>query len=313
MLDFEALNSLLDDDRSYMNVSKEMFLNALKNEIDKEEGLVAYDTVVVGICNSCNKGCAAYKFKADNQLSLNLFFEEEDGDITDIYLCHDLKVGEAESDEFDIYFYFHEEDKVDFTYPVEYLIKLQKIEKAIADFNGLAAKGLVDVEEVVYWYDKQKALAKSLDLDIPFSAYRYKGYLKIASLYAKVSQLAHNYKNINLAKEAMSKYKKIDKKDERNIVKWLLEYEDNYFFPLKKTDNWEKTGIIILETEINLAVDYSGYFDTLDFDAVFDAHYYTITNKYKPIGFKPAEDEKGGIEYNLKTFLKLHNKYKDLF
>lgn len=69
-LDFDKLNILLDDNKSYMGVSKSKFLNALQKEAQHYEGLEKFDSVEIGICNSCNKGCKAYKFKAKDQPSI---------------------------------------------------------------------------------------------------------------------------------------------------------------------------------------------------------------------------------------------------
>lgn len=54
-LDFEALQVLLDDNRSYMDVSKDLFLSTLKEKLDKYEDLKTYENVVEGICTHCIK------------------------------------------------------------------------------------------------------------------------------------------------------------------------------------------------------------------------------------------------------------------
>lgn len=105
-LDFEALQSLLDDNRSYIDVYKDLFLSTLKQKIDEYEDLKSYENVVVGTCNHCNKGCKAYKFKAENLQSLPLYFEEKDGNVTDIYLCNAFKEDKPVKDDWNIYFSF---------------------------------------------------------------------------------------------------------------------------------------------------------------------------------------------------------------
>ena len=312
MLDFKLLNKLLYDDKSYMDVSKKSFLNALQKEIKRQEGLKSYETVEEGICNSCNKGCKAYKFKAENQPSLNLFFEEKDNTVSDIYLCNDLKVDSSNEDDWDIYFKFYEEEKVNFSPSINYSINLQRIEKAIDEFKKLEILGLVPIQEVVYWFEKMNDLAKELKLNDPFITKRYKEYKSIDSLYNEVSNLVHNYTKIDLAKTALKKYNEIDNNDEKSIVKWLLENENNYFFSLKKTDQWENTGILILETEPNLVVDCSDFLEPFLYDDIYYNHHKEIMTKYEPT--KEHYDQNGGsVNCSLETFLKLHNKYLDLF
>ena len=163
-LDFEALQNLLDDNRSYMNVSKYLFLSTLKQKIDKYDELKSYENVVEGTCNHCNKGCKAYKFKAANLPSLPLYLEEKDGKITDIYLCNAFKEDNPDEHDWDIYFSFYEEEKVDFKPSLEHLIVLQRVEKAVEEFNKLETLGLIPIQDVIHWHDKMKNLAKDLRL-----------------------------------------------------------------------------------------------------------------------------------------------------
>lgn len=311
-LDFEKLYTLLDEEKSYMDVSKSTFLNSLKMQIQKHKELKTYDKVSEGICNSCNKGCTAYKFEAKDQPSLNLYFEENNNIVSDIYLCHDLKVDFPNENDWDIYFNFYEEEKVNFIPSINYTINLQKIEKAFEEFNALQVIGLVSIQEVVHWYERQKYLSEELNLNDPFKIKRYKAHKKIDSLYSKVSNVVHNYTKNNLAISALSKFNEIEPQDEKNIVKWLLENENQYFFSLKKTDNWKKTGIIILETKPTLIIDCSDYLDSFMFDEIYSNLHNEIMKKYKP-SKKHYEKNGGSVHYSLETFLKLHNKYLDLF
>lgn len=311
-LDFKSLDNLLDDNKSYMDVSKKSFLNALQKEIKQQEGLKAYDIVEEGICNSCNKGCKAYKFKTENRPSLKLFFEENNNNVSDIYLCHDLKVDDSNEDDWDINFKFYEEEKVNFSPSISYSINLQRIEKAIEEFKKLEIIGLVPIQEVVYWFKKMNNLANELGLNDPFTIKRYKEYKTIDSLYSEVSNLVHNYKKNDLAQTVLKKYNEIDNNDEKRIVKWLLENENNYFFSLKKTDKWKKTGILILETEPNLVIDCSDYLESFLYDDIYYSHHNEIMTKYKPTK-EHYEQNGGSVNCSLETFLKLHNKYLDLF
>ncbi len=274
-LDFELLEKLLDDNRAYMDVPKALFLSRLKQEIE-ERGVKSYEQVINGVCDNCNKGCVAYKFKAENLPSLNLFLEEQDGIVTDIYLCNALKVDNPDKDESEIRFYFYEEEKVDFNPSLEYLMDVQKVDQAIADFNKLAAKGLVTVEELVHWQNKLKPLAEKLYLGLPFIDAGYKAFVHIDSIYSEVSSLVNNYNKNPRAKEALTELKRIKDNDLKSLFKWLNKYEDDYVYSLKKTDNWEKTGFLILETEPNILVDCSECLDVY----LFESEYEKVDKKY---------------------------------
>lgn len=308
-LDFEALQNLLDDNRSYMDVSKDLFLSTLKQKTDEYDDLKSYENVIEGTCNLCNKGCKAYKFKAKKLPSLSLYFEEKDGKVTDIYLCRDLKENKPDENDWNISFSFYEEDKLAFKPSIEYLITLQKIEKAVEEFNNLEKVEIIPIEEVVHWYNKYRLLVK--ELNDPFIFKKYKAYNHINSIYSEVSYLVHNFKNNDLAKNVLNAYHKINLENERSIVKWLLENDDNYFFNLKKTDNWKKTGFIILETNPNLLVDCSGYLDGFFLSEIYSKHLGEIMEKYQPTN-EHFEQNGGSVEFSLKSYLKLHNKYLDL-
>ena len=310
-LDFEKLQNLLNDNRSYMDVSKYLFLSTLKQKIDEYENLKSYENVVEGTCNHCNKGCKVYRFKAENLPSLTLYFEEKDRKVTDIYLCNAFKEDSVDKDDWNIYFSFYEEEKVDFNPSIEHLIILQRVEKAVEEFNNLEKIGLVPIEEVVHWYNKCKLLAKELELNNPFIRIKYKAYEHINSLYSEVSNLVHNFKKNDLAKNALDTYHKINSRNEKSIVKWLLENRSNLFYTLKKTEHWKETGFLILETDPNLLVDCSNYLDCFLLNDVYWKHFDEIMEKYQPTN-QHIEQNGGSVEYSLESYLKLHNKYLDL-
>ena len=109
----------------------------------------------------------------------------------------------------------------------------------------------------------------------------------------------------------MDIYHKIKTENEKSLVQWLLENENNYFFDLKKTDNWEKTGFLILETNPNLLVDCNGYLDGFFLSEIYHNHLEVIMGKYQPTN-EHFEQNGGSVECSLKSYLKLHNKYLDL-
>jgi hypothetical protein len=310
-LDYEKLNDLLDDKRSYMGVSKDLFLATLKDNLDGYRDLKSYETVVEGICNHCNIGCKAYKFKAKDFPSLPLFFEENDGTVTDIYLCNAFS-GEL-SDAYDqvISFSFYEEEKIAFEPTLTYSINLQKIERAVEEFKNLQSMGIAPVEEMVNWYNKFKYLSDELGLNSPFTSIKYKAYLYINSLFAKVSELAYNFNKNDLAKKVLEAYHAIDLEDEKSLVRWLMQNRKNYFFSLEKTDNWRNTGFLIVKTNPSLVVDCSGYLDGVILDEIYHKHLEEMMEKYKA---SEADFQKNGgyLEYSLESRLRIHNKYLDL-
>ncbi|KXK37313.1 MAG: hypothetical protein J5I52_05195 [Saprospiraceae bacterium] len=311
-LDFEALQNLLDDNRSYMRVSKDLFLSRLKQKVDVYEDLKSYDVVVEGICNHCYKGCKAYKFKAKNLPSLPLFFEEEDGKVTDICICNDLIEDNPDEDDWRIMLKFCEDEKVDFKPSLEYNMILQLIDEAVEAFYALNKKGVATIEGVVDWYNQNQNLASAIGLDLQvFFGLQYKAYEHIASIYSKVSDLVSNFERNDVAKNALEAYHKISADDEKSLVKWLLDNADNHFYELQKTDYWERTGLLILETNPNLLVDCSGYLEGFLLREIYTKHFDEMMEKYQPT-MEHYMQHGGWIDTSLKNYLKVHNKYLDL-
>jgi len=310
-LDFDALQNILDDNRSYMNVSKDLFLLTLKQHLDEYAELKSFEKVIEGICNYCNKGCKAYKFKSENSPSLSLYFEEKDGKVTDIYLCHSLKDDTAVEGERTIDFSFYEEESVNFIPTDDYLWKVHTINKAVEQFNNMPSIGIVPVEHLVHWYDEYNNLANEIQINNPFNVIRYKAYTRINALYQKVSDLVYNYKNVDLARRALDMYRDIDFGNEKNVVQWLLENDFYKFYLPKESYNWEKTGIIILDTNPQLRVDCRICLDSFFLSKNYSTLLYGIMEKYKPTE-EHYKNNGGAIEYSLETYLTLLNKYPDL-
>ena len=314
-LDFETLEVLLDDEKPYMDVPKKTFLEALKSGVRSSKGLLSYETIEEGICNSCHKGCKAYRLAAKNQPSLDLFFEGTDENVTDIYLCNDIKFDgyENEEDHPRIYFDFYEEEKVTFSPSLEYLLNTQDIDQAIEEYCGLEEKGLVSIEDILYWFNQYKHIENQInERDDSFERKKYKPYVAIEILFLQVSEVINNYKKNNLAKRLLKSYYELDVNNEKSIIKWLLENRRNYFYPLKQTPNWKNTGILILDTEPNLVVDCSDFLDSFLYYDIFDHHYSEMMTKYKPTK-EHFEQHPNGIDLSLEAFIKLHKAHLDLF
>lgn len=315
-LDFEALRNLLDDNRSYMDVSKELFLSRLEQELKSEikDGLKEYENVVEGVCGTCNKGCKAYSFTKQNYASLNLFFEEKHDTITDIYLCGNLKTENPEEEIMSIYFSFYEEEKVDFKADFRYLNNLQKIQKATEEFNLMVMDSIPQIEELVYWHNKYKLIARELDLGDPFISKEYKAYQNIDRIYFKIHSLVGFYDKKRYSQEALKEYRNIDANQEKEVVYWLLTHKNSGLYNTStKTRNWKKTGFIGLniDPQSRIVVDCSKCLDAFLFADLYDTLEKELMEKYKPTEEHFIQNG-GSVTYSLENYLRLHEKYLDL-
>lgn len=91
-MNITLLDVVLDDDRAYMDVSKELFLKKLNNEFEdlKGNGINKFEIIKKGTCASCYKGCGGYTFLTKNNDFLDLLFIENNNEIEDLFLCSEF-------------------------------------------------------------------------------------------------------------------------------------------------------------------------------------------------------------------------------
>lgn len=319
-LDFDKLYQLLDDNTSYMDVPKSTFINEFQSEVERIKNFVdfrdfnCFDRVVEGVCDTCNMSSTAYRFIRDKRhcLVFDLCFEEEKGEIKNIYICEDMVAEEPNEHYVILYFSFFKDECINFKPTLEHLILIQRNDKLIEEFQKLTDYGLIPIQEVLYWHKKVTSVKKDLGFYRIFKQDRYKIFEDLRILYRSVSEIKENYDNNHIAEKALLEYKNLDENDEKSIVKWLLPYEEEQFYSLKKTNNWKETGILILESEPNLVLDCSGCIESFIFEDLFSNRYYDLLIKYEPTK-EHYEQNGGSVPLNLETHLKLHNKYLDLF
>lgn len=303
-IDFTALEKLLDDDKSYMDVPKQLFIERLQFSIKEQSclGFSGYDNIVKGKCGVCNKGCDAYSFQSEGNPSLNLFFETESEHIEDIYLCCDF-VHDIEADHC-IKFFFYKEETARFIPGENYLIDKQKTERAVAEFKKLTAHNFVDIEDLVYWDEKYKDLTDIFGWNDLYHPYKYLN--EFDDICRDLRDFVEFYNTGKTAKEAMTEYKKLS--NEKDLVAWLFKHQSNKCFnEFKGLGNWKKTGFIKFGPNSDIVVDCSVCLDAFKLPKVYDKEYYRILRKY---AIKGVDDN--GILYNLKIYLKLRKKYLDI-
>lgn len=95
-LDVDMVNELLDEDKTYAELKKSVFISKLGIALDKfieagDESLIQYP----GKCGSeecINSGCPGYTFLGNRSgLYLDLIVIEEEGRVIDIYDCTHLE------------------------------------------------------------------------------------------------------------------------------------------------------------------------------------------------------------------------------
>jgi len=90
-LDIEMLSAYLEDDKTYQDWPKYLFLNKLSKAFDAFEK--AGDKVLSvhkGVCGGCTKGCGGVTFLGKQGDYMDIIFVVENQEIKDIYECSNL-------------------------------------------------------------------------------------------------------------------------------------------------------------------------------------------------------------------------------
>ncbi len=229
-MDIGMLDLLLNEESTYQDARKEVFLNKLNKVFfnlkkDKDTSLVAR----IGVCKSTecpNTGCSGYAFVGNNSANyLSLVFKEEEDDYSDIFNCNVFNADsydlEKEGEWRHRPLLLDQDEMANFVPGVDYLITSQKCKNAYEEIMEFS-KTLLTKEIYTVWIAKYHYLYDSLDnlFDIP-AAYKQFVYL-YSSLYrfAKLIPLEAQ------AQEALTKIQNIDTSLESNLIPWVLEYEE---------------------------------------------------------------------------------------
>ena len=308
-MDIEKLEQLLDDNRPYMDVPKSLFLDKLKIQFDKckKNEVTSFDKLVSGVCASCNKGCKGYSFVTKDNHTLDLFFEEENEEVTDVYLCNKLEVKEKISPNYQMYFNFYEDEKVTFKPSVDFLIKKQNIENAITEFEQFKDR-FVFIEEIGYWKNKHLELVNEFAAPFFFREERYLLFEPFSGLCSNLRNVIEHIEKHKFAIQALSELEATENEEE--LVYWLFTYEWGHLsdYGFERLHGWEQNGLITLKEYPSIIIDCSGYIESLQFSFLYSKHHDDLVEKYNPTK-EHFEKSSGGIEYSLESHLRIHGMY----
>lgn len=270
-LNFSMLDVLLDDDRPYFEVSKDVFLDSLK---EITEDIESFESVVVRPCtNEGQKGCVGCRFYrplygpflqthkyVETAEIFNLCIKEEDGRVID-FCCNDC-IAKAHENELICtrYLYFYDDQKVSFQSPSEYLRLKDDAAAILKDYKALASKGVISLEEFVDWY--RSNLVVYLRIMAIQGGTKYNSYLKhvhyiafkeFENLMRKIEQFVEIYDTASQAKAALREYITNFGNADWKVEEWVKNKESLQCLILPKNRSWLETGLInpdFMETDL---------------------------------------------------------------
>lgn len=315
--DINSLELLLDDNRTYMDVTKSYFLRTLKMKFNFliEEHCNKFDDVFFGICESCNKGCEGITFLTNSGYYLDLYIESKDGDnVEDIYVCNKLSNIVDLRKTHNLGFSFCLDEKANFRPSKEYLtIKEQfsQLENELDNMNYI-----ITLDEFEDWYNKYSYL-RNLDISDDIFAAPSSGY----SLYGSVSyticrlnELIKFKSKSKLAADELANY--YCAKTERDQLIWFFNNRENQFVAIYIIPDFNSTNesqfIYIFSDNNLIRLNLKGYEYVYDYFNTIETLYDHLMDKYKPLPEHYPQAQNNEVTHSLTNYLKLHSMYSDL-
>lgn len=312
--DIKMLESLLEDDKSYMDVTKETFIRRIEELIDfaSRGDCYSFDDVFFGVCGSCNKGCEAITFFSNTGHYLDLFIESKDESaVDDIYVCNKLTNFIDLEKTFNLGFSFDKDEHVDYIPSKEYIILKQQYEQLNFELNQFPTE--IVLTDLVAWYNGYKYAREFIqEMDL-FERLNYKLYGEALSTFHDIDNLVSLENRSDHATNALLDYHSYN--SERAKVIWFFEnetdhYSSIYFENLCVQDR--RTYVVYKCREFNFKVDITGFEYVLDYFQSLDRLYDDLMAKYEPTQIHYDEGPEGGLEYSLENYLRIHGKFLDV-
>jgi hypothetical protein len=319
-MDSNALELILEDNFSYQDTTKTIFLEKLDevfNEFKKEDNkLIAYQ----GKCNSkecsnTNKNGFCFMGNKSGRYINFIVEENENGSIKDLCTCHDFCTNEKVIDknkEKMSYFIFFDE-KVDFVQSPDYIYSNNKSISAIKELMQFNDAEILK-EDIISWIKKYEDLYNTMDFADMF-------YKNLAPFYKCFGHILKIYEFLLIEKEAsiaLQEFASVNVEDEMTVLRWLVKFEHFHYKLILLHPNVVSEGSIN-SGRTNLHQDFNIYFKTeilkncIGLEEVFDKYYYEKLNKYNTLS-KEEQDNQIPFDddYEKTSSLKYHLEIRGL-
>ena len=290
-MDYAALEILLDNNISYQNTSKTIFIEKLKEIFIKFKQKDTQLIPLEGICCSAecyNKDNAKVSFIGNitgDLLSL-IIEQNESGRIKNMYDCDNFCTNNCPQEEchnrYRIIIY--KDEKVDFKPSISYTNLIEKCIKAnyeLRRYCGCCEENFITAKEITDWINNYKAFFDSFELSSKF----FKEQATFFFEYKKVKKI-HDFLNLEVeAAQALSDFKKIELNNEIELLKWLVKYEHFHYHlislhPNIISEDGIKNGREKLSDELVTCFNINILQNCIDLDNILDKYYYDMLNKY---------------------------------
>jgi hypothetical protein len=287
-MDIEMLLLILDDSKTYQEATKDVFLIKLKGAFNKFKSQNDTNlTYYPGVCQSTectNTGCKGYSFVGNNSgTSLDLIFDEKNGEVFDMYYCRALKSNKPEvEDERTLSIHIWTDEEAGFVPSTKYLYQVQQADKAVEEIIN-DSESCFTKEKITYLVEKYKELYHAVP-DVFSGIVRFDAF---KDLYGALEDCSKYFEFPSLTKMAIEEYEAKDMEIEANLINWLLDYEEHglelinivYFLEIQEDNNG--IGELIFTNSLKFVVSLFEFEDEIKFARIFEESYWPLLDKLK--------------------------------
>ena len=224
-LDIPMLELLLNDNQSYQDVPKLLFIEKYREyfrELTDDESIVCNFKAFRGKCDGCSKGKIGYSFiNSEGTCFGELVFIEEEEDFSDIYFCSEFI---CHSDEEIVHYFdgptFYDDEKVGYQLSFDQLLEKEFCLRGVQEIkNELELNTILSQDFILQWLTEFGEHYKNNDFLNPLRlsfVSTLKGYI------GSVNNAMAFFKLSNKAKLYLSLYKNELFTDTEAKMMWLL-------------------------------------------------------------------------------------------
>lgn len=319
-MDSKAIELILEDNVSYQDTTKTIFLQKLKEVfkdfLKEDNKLIPYE----GKCNSdeCTnknkKGIAFVGNKSGRYINF-IIEENEDGSVKDIYTCFDFCTNEnaVDKNKKQLSFTIYKDENVSFKPSKAYTFLNNKSISAINELKQLNNTEF-SKEQIITWIKDYEDIYNSMTWVNMF----YKDHSPFYKYYQHIKKIYEFIKIEEEASFALEEFNSVNLNEEIQLLKWMVKFEHLQYDLILLHPNVVSEGSINSGT-INLHQDFNIYFKTeilkncIGLEELFDKYYYEKLNKYNTLSKEDQEKEIPFDEdYEKTSSLKNHLKIRGL-
>lgn len=310
--DIRALDELLDNDITYMNVSKELFITTLNNQFDlaRENGCLKFDEVFSGVCQTCNKGCDAITFLSDSGYFLDLYIEGN-SEVKDMYVCRNATNFIKLNKQKDLGSFHFTHDEPGSNSEENYAEVKKLYQEFLQDWKALGTvKNLTDIFDLIEnkWDDLLNVYHETSDFSITDDIH--------TDIYWLDQELFYLLELENQASRAIDQLILFHQaKTEREKLIWYFENGDllgHYTLFFKNPNQTEVSSVIHFGVKNFCTIDITGFEYVLDYFLKLQYLQDYFMAKYEPTEELIGHFTDTFVINDLTDLLELHNVYPDL-